>query len=372
MKTMVKKVLVLGLGISVWLGTPSMAQDVDFTEILKAPQEDMTQYFNKYLEPGMLSFANGMAGGWYNTAETHKPFGFDLTLSVNIADVPESQYMFRFDPTEYTAIRLLDPSGNLSHTRSADVPTLVGGSTEERMGFEAGFEFTAVDPSTGNETTYRYTQDIDFEAPPGFDVSDFPLAGTPAPTIQLGLGLFKNTDLKVRYGRLPKGVIEDVSFDILGFGLMHDFKQWIPGIKHVPIDMSLFVGWSRFSSTIEINEFFPGEFEAQGETQLTADNWTVQAVVSKKIAVLTPYIGVGYTAVSSGVKVTGDYTVYQVEDIAGQPYTFTDPVDFTYDGGGSYRVTAGARLKLAIITLHADYTFQEYNMLSFGLGFTVR
>ena len=35
-------------------------------------------------------------------------------------------------------------------------------------------------------------------------------------------------------------------------------------------------------------------------------------------------------------------------------------------------MTAGMRLKLAIFTLHADYTVQKYDVLTVGFGFSVR
>jgi hypothetical protein len=35
-------------------------------------------------------------------------------------------------------------------------------------------------------------------------------------------------------------------------------------------------------------------------------------------------------------------------------------------------MTAGFRLKLAILTLHTDYTLQKYSCLTVGLGFAVR
>jgi len=36
------------------------------------------------------------------------------------------------------------------------------------------------------------------------------------------------------------------------------------------------------------------------------------------------------------------------------------------------RVTGGIRLQLAIVTLHANYTFNGYNLLNTGIGFTFR
>ena len=206
------------------------------------------------------------------------------------------------------------------------------------------------------------------------------MAGIPAPTVQLGIGLIKNTDLKIRYGQAKNISIPDdqtnnkYGISIFGIGLMHDFKQWIPGIKHLPLDMAVFVGYSRFKTTIDFDESNVS-FDAEGTATLTANNTTIQALVSKKLSILTLYGGIGYNIVSSGIKVEGRVENYELLSDPTDPtsyYVVEDPVDFTYDGGSTFRATGGMRLKFAFVTLHADYTFQKYNMLSAGLGFTFR
>ncbi|MEP2026184.1 DUF6588 family protein, partial [Reichenbachiella sp.] len=107
--------------------------------------------------------------------------------------------------------------------------------------------------------------------------------------------------------------------------------------------------------------------------ELIANNTSIQALVSKKLSILTLYGGLGYNIVSSGIKVEGTIENYELTDIVtGEPYTVEDPVDFKYDGGSTFRATFGMRLKLAFLTLHSDYTFQKYNMLSVGLGMSFR
>ncbi|MEL7003540.1 MAG: DUF6588 family protein, partial [Bacteroidota bacterium] len=58
-------------------------------------------------------------------------------------------------------------------------------------------------------------------------------------------------------------------------------------------------------------------------------------------------------------------------DDSGESINYSDPVNIEVSAGGP-RITAGMRLKLAIFTLHADYTLQEYNTLSVGFGFNFR
>lgn len=326
----------------------------DFTQIFKSPEQDAQTYLNNYVGPGMLSFANGMAGGWYNTAKPHKTLGIDLTFTLNMANIPSSERNFLFQNSDYSNLQMAGGT-------QGDFPTIVGGNTTQQLSLVG----TYTDPRTGN--TYTYTAET-FDAPEGFDVEDLPVAGVPVPMLQLGIGLIKNTDIKLRFGKVNS---DDYSVNLFGIGLMHDFKQWIPGIKHIPIDMSAFVGFSRFKATVDVDEN-QTTFTAQGEGEMTANTTTMQLLVSKKLAIVTPYFGVGYNAVSSSFKVKGTFTNNNLRDTSGNPFTLTDPVDLTFDGGSGLRTTLGLRIKLAIFTLHADYTLQKYNMLTAGVGLSFR
>lgn len=346
----------------------------DFSQILKAPEKDAETYLNSYIGPGMLSFANGMAGGWYNTAKPHKPLGFDLTVTVNMANIPKSERSFLFNSADYGNLQLRGGA------TSSQLPTLVGGKPEEELELTGSYIHT-----DGN--TYVYTSNS-FDAPEGINVEQFPIAGVPVPMAQLGIGIIKNTDIKIRYGNV-KSKFEvsnsnnsdknEYSVNLLGFGVMHDFKQWIPGIKHIPVDMSVFVGYSRFKAKIDldvntgVNPASVG-YVADGFAEMTANTTTVQVLVSKKLAILTPYFALGYNAVGSSLKVKGTFTNNNLRDLKNNPapLTLEDPIDLSYSGGSSLRTTLGMRIKLAILTLHADYTLQKYNMLTVGLGISFR
>ena len=82
----------------------------------------------------------------------------------------------------------------------------------------------------------------------------------------------------------------------------------------------------------------------------------------------------GYDRFNSHINLNGDYYVRIPGTDTGSgeaTSTLTDPVDFSAKDGG-LRATVGARLKLAILTLHANYTLQEYKTLNVGVGFSIR
>ncbi|MEQ6120056.1 DUF6588 family protein [Reichenbachiella sp. MALMAid0571] len=345
------------------------AQEGDFADIFRGTPDDAALYLENYVSPAMLSFSNGMAAGWYNTAKTHKPFGMDLSFSLNVANMPTSERLFSFNPSEYNFLRVKGASGN------TEMPTLVGGSTSEILMVQTtqSIEIDGV--------TYQYEQTKEFDAPGGFDVEDVPFVGVPAPTLQLGIGIFKNTDIKLRF--VPEQNFEDYSVKMFGIGVLHDVKQWIPGIRQVPIDISIFAGTTK----LQAEYHFEGgdddgiDWEVKnGLAEFEATASTFQAVVSKKISFFTPYFGIGFNTVSTSLVVNGDYKLFRLTDVNNTSNYFQyqtvsgndDPVMLNFNGGGGMRTTLGFRLKFFILTLNADYTIQKYNTLSLGLGFTFR
>jgi hypothetical protein len=183
------------------------------------------------------------------------------------------------------------------------------------------------------------------------------------PVAHLGIGLPKGTDLKIRF--VPTIDLNgEGEFKLFGLGVMHDIKQWIPGLKLMPFDLSGFVGYTRMVLTLNHEqESMP---DANAHSDLTMSATTVQGVISKKFSVITFYGGLGYNISKSKIAVKGTYDVD--EDGQGD---IVNPVNLKFGASGP-RVTAGFRLKLAVLTLHADYTLQKYSALTAGVGIAVR
>ncbi|MEP5635582.1 MAG: DUF6588 family protein, partial [Maribacter dokdonensis] len=119
MKNFTTKILTLVL-VGLFVVNHS-AKSQDFGAIFQGGTEDANLYLQKYAEPIMFSFNNGLGGGWYNTAKPHKLLGFDLTASINIANIPNEDRKFNFNDVSWNDLELLDGSPSL--------PTAVGGST---------------------------------------------------------------------------------------------------------------------------------------------------------------------------------------------------------------------------------------------------
>lgn len=329
----------------------AQAQD-DLQTLLRAGQSDANALIGAYIDPFMRSFGTSVAGGWYNTAKPHKSLGFDLTITVNPTYIPDEDLTFNVNDLNLQNTTLVS-----SELGGNELPTMAGPEADSRLRFSDG---------NGN--------DVDFDGIPGIDFKDnIGMQAVPTPMANLGIGIYKNTDLRVRW--TPEiGVGDNGDFKLFGLAVMHDVKQHIPGIKLAPFDLSVLIGFTDITLSYDL----AAESASAGPGEVTTDNgialfdvntWTFQALASKKFSVLTLYGGVGYNAVKSELALQGDFELR--DDFGLVEEVITDPISKEVKQSGP-RLTAGMRLKLAVFTFHADYTVQKYNTLTVGFGISVR
>jgi len=324
------------------------AQD-EIGEVLRAGSADGGKYLENYLEPAMVSFNNGLGSGWYNTAKNHKLLGIDLTIAMNFAAVPDEMKVFNFNSYNWEVLQLQPGDDQM-------LPTVAGGGTSSGLFIEEGAEIDG----------YTYTERVDFDALSG--AGTLPMNSIPTPTVTMGIGLFKNTDLKIRY--IPTVGNEDFEVGLFGIGVMHDIKQWIPKLKLLPFDMAGFVGTTALKTKLYIPDVNDSDFSIDnGRVDMKIATTTVQVLISKQLSVFTPYAGVGYSFTKSTFDVKG---VYTYDDGVSEPTVVKDPISLDFSEGNTPRITVGGRLKFLILTLHADYTIQKYNTFSAGIGLSVR
>lgn len=335
-----KKLCTLFILLSGMLGSTRTWAQGDLDQLLKGSEADANYLAQGYMEPVLNAIGSGLNQGWYNTAATHKKFGFDLTLSISSIQFPSEDSYYKVDNSRLSTLRLVSPA-------DGNVPTFVGPETAPTYRYK--------DPVSGLDIPGS-----DFQGPPGIGLSEVPLGGFPVPTLNLGLGLFWNTDLKVRYGTISQA---EAKVNLFGFAIQHDIKQHIPGLKELPFDLSALFGYTSFNTDLS---FDPTNNPSQiGKADFTAT--TIQAIVGKKFSVLTLYGSLGYNFSSGTFKALGTYDT----GLPPPDATMTDPVSISSSVNGP-RATAGLRLKLAVFTFHGDYTFQRYNTITVGFGIAVR
>lgn len=362
MNNVYKKVLPM-LMFSVICGAATAQNQEDIARFLNAGRADAAKLMDAYLQPAVKSLSYGMTGGWYNTAATHKTLGFDLGVSVNLATIPASEDFF--DPnalglsvTTYQGARDYGSPDGTPYDLTRKAPTFFG--PDDRTSYLA-------DPDGPNGPA----QPFQFQGPEGLNIKEsIGFAGVPVPVAQLGIGIIKHTDLKLRL--IPKTEAGGSTLSMLGLGVQHDVKQYIRGIKLLPFDLSVLVAYNSLKGETDLRyqnqgagDTRPGSADGMGVYKF--NSWVYQALISKRISVLTVYGGVGYSMINTTADVKGTFTI----NATPASINFTDPVSINIKNK-SLRFTAGMRLKLGPIYFVGDYTIQQYKMFNVGFGFSIR
>jgi hypothetical protein len=351
-KTIARSVFMILLACSI-LSIEARCQDEsDLIEFLNSGKDDASKLISAYISPAVEGMSYGMNGGWYHTAKAHKSLGFDLGISLNAVFIPSSKNFF--DPE---ALDLQTLSNFQSSDPNGLAPTISGPKIT-----------TTYDVQIDADGDGDIDETQQFNGPEGLEFKkNFKVSGVLAPTAQLGIGIYKNTEIKFRY--MPEVESSSTKIKLIGFGVLHDIKQHIPGIKLMPFDLSILAAFTKVNGTTGIDGVFESD-PADSRPQLLEyemNAWLIQALISKKISVITFYGGIGYNTISTTANVTGSYVVeYESFDLS-----YKDPISTSFKNK-SLRVTAGVRLKLGPIYLNGDYSLQEYSTLSVGLGVSVR
>jgi hypothetical protein len=334
--------VLLPASFAFFAAVPSFAQE-DVDQLLNESLEDGGKLISAYVSPFMKSVSLGLNQGWYNTAKAHKIAGVDITVTANAMTIPTSELFFDATKLGLQVVELDNTSQDYPLA-----PTIFGPENEPT--------FSYTDEDTGVKETFVGPGGVDLKENVGKN-------WVPVPMANIGFGLPKGTDLKLRFTPTIQ-LGDDSSLKIFGIGIMHDIKQWIPGIKMLPFDLSGFVGYTK----LKLESHFDPDNNPDQSGLFELNATTIQALISKKVSVLTVYGGVGYNIAKSRLAMKG---TYDINDNGQADANEVDPLDLKFAASG-FRTTAGLRLKLAVFTLHADYTLQKYKCLTVGFGISVR
>lgn len=333
----------------------------DFGQIIAGSLPDANKYAGAYLKPFGEGEIYNLSRGWYSTARAHKFLGFDISVNVQAAIVPTANQSFTFNNSDYSTFKL---HGGAS---SASLPTFVGSGTSTQ-------QIDVTNTVNGQQVTTSFT------APTGIgddfkkNISFVPVS-VPLPVAQIGIGLFKHTDLKVRY--FPKTSFSNVEIGVFGIAVQHEFSKYLPFIKKVPfLHLSALAGYSRIDANYKPK--FDQNSSVQSTNAVAGYNisaFTLQGIASVKFSLLEIYTSVGYSTGKSDINLNGDYTITYNTGYPPPNDKVTahqkDPVALSYTAGGITN-TWGIRLNLTILKVYADYTFAKYNGVGVGIALALR
>jgi hypothetical protein len=326
------------------LSSSAFSQD-GFENIIQGTPADAKYLATGYISPFMKAFGYGINNGWYNSGAPHKLGGFDLTITSANVFVPVTDYKFYVDNTKMTSVERINNGTPSAVAESGTSPTFFG------------------DDNAANFRSPKGSLGARFAGPAGIGINFLP-----TPAVGLGVGLPLGFEVKVRF--VPTINLNDYfdqftgSFSLFGIGVMHDIKQWIPGIKALPFDISAFAGYTKLKLDLGYD---PDEPTHRGDFSCNA--MTFQGLISKKLSILTVYGSVGYDAAKTSMGLKGNFDMNDDGDEIDPGEK--DPFTITTDSNGM-RATLGMRIRLAVIAFHGDYTLQRYGKTitgGFGINF---
>lgn len=335
----------------------SFAQD-GVSALVKSGPADAQKLALAYLNPLFKGIGFGMNSGWYNSAKAKNLGKFDIRIQGSGAIVPSSDQSF--DVTK------LGLSNKTRVNGSAITPTAFGDNKTGSL-----IELFSDDNRKVGE----------FNMPNGIGINF-----VPSPQIQATVGIIKNTDVSLRYSPEIGKNGDFGSVQVLGFGVKHEItKLLLPGKteKIIPIDIAVAFGYNQIKYKYEVKTADQVDDSNSGQNlnqrvEGTFSGYTFDAILSKKLAVFTPFVSVGYNTAKTDIGLLGRYIVRtdyqrfpgtQIPDQSKPIYsTFTDPVKIDQKDIAGVRSSIGFSLHLAFFRLYGAYSIGEYSAFTGGLG----
>ena len=357
------KISVSSVMLVMVMSTSVLGQFNDLGKFVSSGTGDGEKIMGAYIKPITNAFGYDMNAGWYNTAKVHKLLGFDLTFTVNTAMVPSADKSFNASNLGLNAT-VVNPS--------VMAPTIAGKDIN------------------GPELQYIVNGHpiAQYNTPKGINWGLMPM-----PIAQLGLGLIKGTEIIGRF--VPEiNIGSEGEIGLWGIGIKHSIKQWIPAIDDIPfLNLSIMGGYSQFHSRNNINvkpadigaiDSTHGDIFSNQQLDVTVKSFTANAIVSIDLPVLTAYAGLGISTTKTTLKMLGNYAIPNVANFTGtneniygntsgpEQDIYKNPLNMTIKPGTSPRLNIGLKFKMSVITLHFEYTYANYSIITAGLGISFR
>lgn len=337
------------------------------TDFFKAGINDGMKLMEAYITPFANAFGAGFNSAWYNTAKPHKLGGFDVTLSVSAAFVPDDALEFDLAELDFSGLEPVNPAAGTI------APTIAGAKDAAQPALHV---MQAVPGMPGTEVEL-----VNFNSPPGTGFGT-----VPAPMLQAGIGLPLGSEIKLRY--IPNTPIDEGSISLIGGGFMKSISEHIKAFKMLPVNISAFGGYNRLSVNVPIsvqpstytyyNTYTIADFASQAFI-VDISSWNISLIGSVDIPVVTAYAGIGFSKTATIMNIEGYIPLPTVDptiSVSGPVYTDAGVVEevteINIENYSGLRMNLGARLKLAVLTFHVDYTYADYNVITGGIGISFR
>ena len=362
-----KKIKVLAVASVLFvLSLPLQAQLLSL-DFVYGQTSDTRILLENYLRPYANIMGANLNAGWYNTAKPHKLGGFDITATLSIA----------YAPTSALTYDLENLGLNASIEGATTIAPTAAGSMDVRP--ELVYSTQKNNPITDVPENYELAR---VTHPNGGGLDFLPL-----PMAQASIGLFKGTDLTLRY--VPELRIMDYGrIGVFGIGGRHSISQWIPVVNKLKfLNIALQGGYTKVTTAAQMNLEPIAEVPVPNSPNwddqflnMDVSGWTVNLIASQSIPVITVYEGIGYSSSLVDFALLGHYPINDIvaegDDFGKTTYNIVkDPIpegDMQIENFKNLRLNAGVRIKLALLTIHYDFTRTLYSTHTVGVGISFR
>lgn len=317
----------------------------DLDALLAAGVEDAQHFANDYLAPGTNGLMYSMNANWFNTANAKPLGGFEISIIANAATIDSENKSFLMDTNTYNNVTFVQGAS------SQMVSSVLGENNPDVV-----VEVTYDDPIFGQQTEQ-------ITLPNGIGSSSINLL--PTAFIQGAVGLIKGTELKARF--VPKIKTDDVTLNMYGVGLQHEFTEWLPADKLLPVAISGLIAYTHLSGSYDLTNSSIVDGENQ-RLETATNTWLFQLIASTKLPVINFYGGIGYIKGKSESDLLG---TYRVSNGVVTSQDIVDPFSVSSEVSGA-RGTLGTKLKLGFFRLNAEYHLAKFNTFSVGVNFGFR
>lgn len=180
---------------------------------------DLVFIIDGFTQPASEAGVLQTSAGWYYEAKSLDLFEFSLSANIGGLTFPKAKQTFGVQNSDFLNL-------SIRNSDSAQIPTALGGN--ERVFFD--FDI--------NNQTYE------FQTIGGLDTDFFAF-----PFIQGQVGLWKETELSVRYG--PKIEIQRASYALFGAGIKHNLSQYLFK-ENRPFELAFIANYSL----VDLNIYF--------------------------------------------------------------------------------------------------------------------
>jgi hypothetical protein len=327
-----KKLTIFLISLTTTFSSAQLFDDLD--NVLKATTQDAQTLIDAYVAPLGQSLTYSLNSGWASSAKTHKKLGFDITLGFSSPSVSDAAKSFK----------IADLGLNELESTATTASTIFGAKSSTN--------FTYTLPGTSISQSLQM---------PGGLEDDLTMNSVPITYLQVGLGLFFDTDLVVRY--VPKLKNQGAEVGLFGIGFKHNLMQYFGFLDKLPLNISALASYSRMNLEYQLSSINTDQM-----VNYDVDTFTIQALGSLDFPIISIVGGVGYGRGNVAFDMLGEYNFALAN---GTSKTLTDPLKSDKEYTGAHAMI-GARANLLFLKIFANYTLQEFNTLNVGVSVSFR